>query len=286
MSLVSKSSILGLVALALAPFTSSAASRHDEGIGFYIGYDGLSTLTSGTYAGLSNPNSNRLTLLLDHGNHFHGIGTYSHTGPVTTPAVLSTNTNNHVPEVSSGEGPLPLAQGSGFYAGTLRTSTGSSEYSYLGIASIQSLANHPSGSMEDVLFQSSNNRWSGQLNNAEIGLRLVESTPGLHIGTETTKDIYNGGDIFTLGAGNDFEFKPVYWINAAAPAGIYSATFELLNMRTGSSILDSGTFHFDFNVSPVPEPRTYAMFLAGLLMLGSIVRRRLHADAPPVFLHK
>ncbi|ODT73734.1 MAG: hypothetical protein ABS69_13355 [Nitrosomonadales bacterium SCN 54-20] len=286
MSFVSKSSILGLVALALTPFTSSAASRHDEGIGFYIGYDGLSTLTSGTYAGLSNPNSNRLTLLLDHGNHFHGIGTYSHTGPVTTPAVLSTNTNNHVPEVSSGEGPLPLAQGSGFYAGTLRTSTGSSEYSYLGIASIQSLANHPSGSMEDVLFQSSNNRWSGQLNDAEIGLRLVESTPGLHIGTETTKDIYNDGDIFSLGAGNDFEFKPVYWINAAAPAGIYSATFELLNMRTGSSILDSGTFHFDFNVSPVPEPRTYAMFLAGLLMLGSIVRRRLHVDAPPVFLHK
>jgi hypothetical protein len=276
MSLISKSSILGLVALALTPFTSSAASRHDEGIGFYIGYDGLSTLTSGTYAGLSNPNSNRLTLLLDHGNHFHGIGTYSYTGPVTTPAVLSTNTNNHVPEVSSGEGPLPLAQGSGFYAGTLRTNIGSSEYSYLGIASIQSLANHPSGSMEDVLFQSSNNRWSGQLNDVEIGLRLVESTPGLHIGTETTKNIYAAGDIFTVGTGNDFEFKPVYWVDAAAPAGTYSATFELLNMRTGSSILDSGTFHFDFNVSPIPEPRTYAMFLAGLLVSGSIVRRRLH----------
>jgi hypothetical protein len=276
MSLISKSSILGLVALALTPFTSAAASRHDEGIGFYIGYDGLSTLTSGTYAGLSNPNSDRLTLLLDHGSHFHGIGTYSYTGPVTRPTVLSTNTNNHVPEVSSGEGPLPLAQGSGFYAGTLRTNIGSSEYSYLGIASIQSLANHPSGSMEDVLFQSSNNRWSGQLNDVEIGLRLVESSPGLHIGTETTKDIYAADDIFTLGAGNDFEFKPVYWVDAATPAGIYSATFELLKTGTGSSILDSGSFHFDFNVSPIPEPRTYAMFLAGLLVSGSIVRRRLH----------
>ena len=276
MSLTSKSSILGLAALALTPFPSSAASRHDEGIGFYIGYDGLSTLTSGTYAGLSNPNSDRLTLLLDHGNHFHGIGTYSYTGSVTAPAVLSTNTNNRVPEVSSGEGPLPLAPGSGLYAGTLRTNIGNSEYSYLGITSIQSLANHPSGSMEDVLFQNSDNRWSGQLNDVEIGLRLVESTPGLHIGTETTKDIYAAGDIFTVGTGNDFEFKPVYWVDAAAPAGTYSATFELLNTGTGSSILDSGTFHFDFNVSPVPEPRTYAMFLAGLLVSGSIVRRRLH----------
>lgn len=276
MSLTSKSSILGLVALALTPFPSSAASRHDEGIGFYIGYDGLSTLTSGMYAGLSNPNSNRLTLLLDHGNHFHGIGTYSYTGPTASPAILSTNTNNRIPEISSKEEPLPLAQGNGIYADTLRTNVSSSEYSYLGIASIQSLANHPSGSMEDVLFQSSNNRWSDQLNDGEIGLRLVESTPGLHIGTETTKDVYAGSEIFTLGAGNDFEFKPVYWVDTAAPAGIYSATFELLNTETGSSILDSGTFHFDFNVSPIPEPRTYAMFLAGLLLAGSIVRRRLH----------
>lgn len=276
MSLTSKSSILGLVALALTPFPSSAASRHDEGIGFYIGYDGLSTMASGTYAGLPNPNSDRLTLLLDHGNHFHGIGTYSYTGPAASPDILPTNTNNRIPEISSKEEPLPLAQGNGIYADTLRTNVGSSEYSYLGIASIQSLANHPSGSMEDVLLHSSDNRWSGQLNDVEIGLRLVESTPGLHIGTETTKNIYASGDIFALGAGNDFEFKPVYWVDAAAPAGIYSATFELLNTETGSSVLDSGTFHFDFAVSPVPEPHTYTMLLAGLLLTGSIVRRRVH----------
>jgi hypothetical protein len=275
MSLVWRSSILGLAALALTPFSSSAASRHDEGIGFYIGYDGLSTLPSGTYARLSNPNSNRLTLLLDHGNHFHGIGTYSYTGPVTAPAVLSTSTNNRIPEISSGEAPLPLTQGSGFYADTLRTDVGSSEYGYLGIASIQSLASHPSGSMEDILFQSSSNRWSGQLNDVEIGLRLVESTPGLHIGTETTKDIYATGDIFMLGAGNDFEFKPVYWVDSAVPSGAYSATFELLNIAAGSPVMNSGTFHFDFAVSPIPEPHTYAMFFAGLLMLISVARRRL-----------
>ena len=272
-----RSSILGLVALALAPLGSSAASRHDEGIGFYIGYDGLPAVASGTYAGLSNPNLDRLTFLLDHGSHFHGIGTYSYAGRATAPSILSTSANNRIPEISSNEAPLPLIQGSGFYAGTLRTDVGSSEHGYLGIASIQSLAGHPPGSMEDILFQSSNNRWSGQLNDAEIGLRLVESTPGLHIGRETTKDIYASGDTFMLmpGTGSDFEFKPVYWVDDAAPAGVYSATFELLNTASGSSIMNSGAFHFDFAVSAVPEPGSHAMFLAGLLTLISITWRRL-----------
>src|SRR5690349_3565 len=121
MSLTLKSGIVGLVALVLAPLNSSAASRHDEGIGLYIGYDGLSTVASGTYAGLSNPNLNRLTLLLDHGDHFHGIGAYSYTGPATSPTILPTNTNNRIPEISSKEEPLPLTHGGGLYADTLRT---------------------------------------------------------------------------------------------------------------------------------------------------------------------
>jgi hypothetical protein len=257
----------------LVSFNVSASIRHDEGIGFYIGYDRLASITSGTYAGLSNPNADRLTLLLDHDNHFHGIGAYSYAG--LAPDVLSTNANNRIPEISSREDPLPLAAGSGLYAGTLRTNIGSSEYSHLGIASIQSLAGHAPGSMEDTLFQSSSNRWSGQLNNVEIGLKLIGSTPGLHIGTETTKDIYSTNDLFNLGAGNSFEFKPIYWVDAAAPAGIYSATFELWNTATASPIKDSGTFHFDFAVSPVPEPRTYSMLLAGLFMVTWVARRRL-----------
>lgn len=258
----------------LASFNTLAASRHDEGIGFYVGYDGLATIASGTYAGLSNPNVDRFTLLLDHGNHFHGIGAYSYTGTAAAPIVLSTNANNRIPEISSREEPLPLAAGSGLYAGSLRTDVGSSEYSYLGIASIQSLAGHPAGSTEDVLFQSSSNRWSGLLNNAEISLKLVESTPGLHVGTETTKYIFSSSDVFRLGDGNSFEFKPIYWVDATASAGIYSATFELLNTGTGSPLQNSGTFNFDFAVSPVPEPSTYAMLVAGLFMVTWTARRR------------
>lgn len=152
---------MGIATLAiLASFNVSASVRHDEGIGFYVGYDGLTTIVSGTYAGLSNPNADRLTLLLDHGNHFHGIGAYSYTGGSDAPNTLPTNSNNRIPEISSREAPLSLTTGSGLYAGTLRrgTDVGSSEYGHLEIASIQSLAGHATGSEEDVLFQSSNNR--------------------------------------------------------------------------------------------------------------------------------
>gem|GEM_PF-3682417 len=31
-------------------------------------------------------------------------------------------------------------------------------------------------------------------------------------------------------------------------------------------------------LSPTPEPESYAMFLAGLAMLGAIARRKKHAD--------
>jgi hypothetical protein len=127
--------------------------------------------------------------------------------------------------------------------------------------------------MENILFQSSNNRWSGTLNNVELGLRLVESTEGLHVGTESTKDIYSTDDVFNLGMSNNFEFKPIYWVDLSAPGGIYSATFELLNTETGSSIKDSGTFHLDFAVSPIPEPSTYAMLLAGLFFVTRAARR-------------
>src|SRR5690348_16557896 len=106
MRITLKKALLGLAGLTLMPMNLSAASRHNEGIGFYIGYDSLAAVASGTYAGLSNPNVDRLTLLFDHGNHFHGIGAYSYSGSASAPVVLSTNANNRIPEISSREEPL------------------------------------------------------------------------------------------------------------------------------------------------------------------------------------
>lgn len=272
---ITRAAILSLAVLMIAVSPDvSASSRHDEGIGFYIGYDAFSTINSGAYTGLSNPNANRLTLLLDHGNHFHAIGAYSYTGLASAPEILSTNTNNRIPEISSGESPLLLATGNDPYTGMLRSSVGSSEYSYLGIASIQSLAGHAPGSTEDILFHSSSDRWSGALDGAQIGLRLVSSSPGLYIGTETILDLYEGGDIIVLGTGNSLEFNPVYRVDADAAAGIYSATFELLNNSPDSSLQSSGLFSFDFSVASIPEPGTYMMFTTGLFLLAWARRTR------------
>jgi hypothetical protein len=38
---------------------------------------------------------------------------------------------------------------------------------------------------------------------------------------------------------------------------------------------DTGVYRISFAVAPVPEPETYAMMLGGLLLVGSIARRRL-----------
>lgn len=258
------------------PLIAIADVRHDEGIGFYVGLDARATVPSGSYVGLPEANAARLTLLFDHGDHFHGIGTYSYAGPAPHPALLDTNSNNRIPEGFSGESPLSLTLGSGTYAGKLRSSVGGSEYSFLGIASIQSLAGFASGSAEDVLFQSGANRWSSTLSGVSVGLQLVSATPGLHIGTETVDNLFANSDTILLGHGNAFEFKPVYWVDGAAAAGTYSAEFRLVNLNPTSPYGDSGRFYFDFAVAtaPVPEPEHYALLIAGLPLVAWMARRR------------
>ncbi len=93
-------SALAALAGALIAFAAQAdeGSRWDDGIGYCVGLDLRITFPSGTYAGQANPNAGRLTFLLDHGDHFHGIGTYSLSGPAGAPVTLPTSTNNRIPE--------------------------------------------------------------------------------------------------------------------------------------------------------------------------------------------
>ena len=260
-----------VVLLASASVSAQAELRRDEGIGFYIGLDTRLVNVGGTYNGLDNPNGNRITLLLEHVDHYHGIGTYSLTGPAGLPTVVDTNSNNQIPEVSSGEEPLPLSSGAGLYAGTLRSAVGDSEYSYLGMASTASLDGFPVASPEYVLYNSSAGRWAGSLAGVEVGLQLVSLTPGLNVGTDTDTNIFDGGDVYSLGDGAGIEFKPVFWVASDAPGGTYTAGFRLINLTDGSDVTDSGRFYINF--APVPEPETYALFGLGLLLLG-VVRRR------------
>jgi hypothetical protein len=251
---------------------------------YYIGIDGSPMLTSGAYAGLANPNQGRLTFLFAHPNedspassHYHGIGAYSYTGPASSPTVQSTNTNNRIPEISSGQGPLPLAPGSGMFEGRLVSQPiPGLEYSNLAIRSTQDLSGFTSGTPEAFLFTSSGGRWMGSLEGAQVALQLVSITDGLNLVDELGAPILlSPGDTHLLGLGNTLAFTPTFWTDGAAPSGTYSAQFRLLDLgsATGRSLFEqSGTFNVDFQV--VPEPSTVTLMALGIGVLAIVSTRR------------
>jgi hypothetical protein len=269
-----------LFALVASPTSWAAAELQN----FYIGRDGREVLTSGAYAGLPNPNHGRLTFLYAHtypdtpgNNHYHGIGAYSYTGDVGSPTVNSTNANNRIPETHTGQAPLTLVPGSGPWAGKLVSQETAEHYSDLQIRSVWDLSSAGAGSPEEILFNSSGGRWSSSLEGAEVWLELISKSPGLHIGAGAAAEILsNPGDQHLLGPGNSLDFLPVFWTEADAAPGAYSAQFRLhdLGAAGGRTPFDSsGNFHFDFAV--VPEPT--ALWLAAVGAVGLATGRRRYA---------
>ncbi|WP_322743727.1 all3515 family Zur-repressed PEP-CTERM protein [Vasconcelosia minhoensis] len=256
---------------------------------FFVGLDTQEILSRGDYAGLTNPNYNRLTFLAPHtdavnptNNHFHGIGAYSYEGALDSPTVRSTNTNNRIPEPYTNQPPLTLQPGTGLFEGLLISMVTDEPYSDLGIAPVQSIQ-----TVDENLFDSSGGRWTGSLAGAEVALELMSITPGLYVADEMGENIFSGvGDRYIIGEGDDFEeFMPVFWTDASAAAGSYSATFRLQDASDRENPLgESGTFSADFQVASVPEPS----ILAGLGLLGWVAiagqrKRRLESGTTAEF---
>lgn len=273
--------VAGLMAVGLHNAAHAADGvRWDEGIGYYAGVDGLQTIASGTYAGLANPNHGRLTFLLDHGDHFHGLGAYSYTGPASDARVVPTNANNRVPELyartSADNSALGLVAGTGVWSGQwVSTSAGSAvnaDYGHLGLASIQSLTLE--GTAGQVLHGSSSGRWGQALPDVVIGLRLESASPGLKVAIGDNMDVFADGAVHVLGDSRSFQALPIFHVGQGMASGIYSASFSLVNLGSNVSVRDSGVFHLDFAVPAVPEPQTWAMLLAGMAVLLGKVRQR------------
>lgn len=246
---------------------------------YYVGVDGSPTVSYGTYAGLANPNEGRLTFLwAGHGDHYHGIGTWGYSGPVSSPTVESTNVNNTIPEYYTGLPPLSLLPGSGAYAGAWTSGLGSAtqdlEYGDLGVLATAALA-ATGDPADDLLFNSSGGRWTGSLGSQSIGLELVSISGGLQIGNALGSTLFAGGvgSIESMGTGDLLAFDPVFFTTVAGPAD-YSATFRLRDLGTAgggaAAFGDSGTFNFAFTV--VPEPGTALLMGVGLIGLASVRR--------------
>lgn len=246
------------------------------GAEYLIGRDRLETIASGAYVGLPNPNFGRLTLLLNHVNHYHPIGAFSYTGTPPAQTVLQTNANNRIPEVSSLQPPLPLTTGSGpLYTDKLTNHIDSDlEYSTLVIRSVDSLRGFGVADPETVLLNSSNGRYAESLAGSRIALELVSISAGLNVGDADTLNLFESGNRHLLGEGGEIDFTPVFWTLADAAAGTYSVQFRLLDLGVNDAVLSrSGTFNFDFAPTPVPVPAAGWLLMSGLAWIG-VVRRR------------
>lgn len=270
---------LSVVALTmLVPTQVKAASIYEH---YYVGIDGLETLSRGTYEGLDNPNHNHLTFLFAHiydeepdRNHFHGIGSYRYTGDVENPDIISGN--NRLPETYTGLPPMTLLPGTGIFADFLISQATEEEYTNTRIRPVQSLLEYSGDEAADKLYNSSGGRWQGSLGDAIIALELVSITPGLKVADVNGKDLFNNvGDTFVIGQGDTFDFTPIFYTNKSAPVGQYSAEFRLLDVNTDDNytpLSASGTFFFDFQVQSVPEPSL--LLGLGLLTGLAIVRKK------------
>ncbi|MBA4144029.1 MAG: PEP-CTERM sorting domain-containing protein [Nitrosospira sp.] len=130
--------------------------------------------------------------------------------------------------------------------------------------------------------------WSGAPDNVTFTLEDALGNNTLITAAGVTSPF---GVIDAAGSGGGIHRHLNFSISELNPAGSYLATLQLTSRDAAGNLpspyLDSDPFHIVFNrglsdsafessvmALAVPEPETYAMFLAGLTLMGYMARRR------------
>ena len=161
----------------------------------------------------------------------------------------------------------------------------SAGYGTTTVAVYDNISNHslfPGGSNTDIAFKSIVDFYVSPANAGAWQIRA-----GVDFG--------HGGAIFVDGVAYDFKTNDMWWNGSYSDSSQY-LSINTLNLAAGNHTLnlyglegccdgyqqaqfriggagDFTTFSANDNLSPIPEPETYAMLLAGLGLLGFVARR-------------
>lgn len=132
-------------------------------------------------------------------------------------------------------------------------------------------------------------RAAGIYDGAALGYRLRDPSRSDYVATYVAADAANGAyfdadkiairtDV-SLGEGNPN--SGIYFLRVSASGYSYELRDDVVRIVQGASSSEGGRIFQDaylagFAVVPVPEPSEYAMFLAGLGMVGFVARRRMN----------
>lgn len=252
---------------------------------WFIGIDSRTTIPTGTYAGLANPNFGRLTFLYGHqydgiddgaltaaSSHYHGKSNFSYTGPAGSPTIVNRPPFNFLPEDGTR---IALAPGSGATASLLTTQPGATGTKWANpvIRSTSWLTRPGAMAWETVLHGSSGGRYAGSLGLAELALEVVSISPGLRIHGEDLSLVADAaGERLALGTGDFAGFLPTFAVDGSTAFGTtFFADLKIVDLRTSGALPESGVFQMRYEA--VPEPATLAV-LAGLGVLAARRRRR------------